>query len=103
MISDGMVELSCRIPTRLKLKDNRLRWFYRHAMEGYLPEQVLRKSKHGFGLPFGVWMADYTPLRDLATHSLERQKGAGIFRPEFLDRALEQHRTRHAAYYGELM
>ncbi|MDZ7752589.1 MAG: asparagine synthase C-terminal domain-containing protein [Gammaproteobacteria bacterium] len=103
MISDGMVELSCRIPTRLKLKDNRLRWFYRQAMEGYLPDQVLRKSKHGFGLPFGVWMADYAPLRDLATHSLERQKGAGIFRPEFLDRLLEMHRTGHAAYYGELV
>lgn len=103
MISDELVEFSCRVPTNLKLKDNKLRWFYRQAMEGYLPEKVLRKSKQGFGLPFGVWMKDYAPLRDLAAASLERQKAGGVFRPEFLDRALEQHRTGHAAYYGELI
>lgn len=103
MLSDALVDFACQVPTGLKLKGDRLRWFYRQAMEGYLPERVLTKSKHGFGLPFGVWMRTHAPLRDLASASLERLRSTGLFRGEFLERALEQHRSGHAAYYGELV
>jgi asparagine synthase (glutamine-hydrolysing) len=30
-------------------------------------------------------------------------KGWHLFRADFLDRAIELHRTGHAAYYGELL
>ena len=30
--------------------------FYKQAMKGFLPDEILVKKKHGFGLPFGVWM-----------------------------------------------
>ena len=56
-----------------------------------------------------VWAAFFSarrmvaPLRDLAAQSVERQKTRGVFRPAFLARAIEQHRTEHAVYYGELL
>lgn len=103
MLDDDVVELSCRVPSALKLKQGKLRWFYKRAFEGVLPEAILRKSKHGFGLPFGIWLKDHPPLRDLAYDSVNRLKRRPYFLPGFIDEALRMHRAGHAAYYGELI
>lgn len=103
MLDDGLLEFSCRVPSRLKLTKNRLRHFYKESMKGFLPPQIIDKRKHGFGLPFGPWMREHRPLRDLAYDSLTRLKTRGHIRPEFIDRLIALHRDQHAAYYGELI
>lgn len=103
MLGDDVVELSCRVPSRLKLRRGKLRWFYKRAFEGVLPEAILKKSKHGFGLPFGVWLKDHPPLRDLAYDSVNRLKQRPYFLPGFIDEAIRMHSAGHAAYYGELL
>ena len=102
-LTDEMIDISCRIPSNLKLKNGQLRHFYRHAMQGFLASETLAKSKHGFGLPFGVWLKDHNGLRELALDSLGRLKTRGYFNPKFIDTAEEMHRTTHAGYYGELI
>jgi asparagine synthase (glutamine-hydrolysing) len=103
MLDDAVVELSCRVPSRLKLRHGKLRWFYKRAFEGVLPEAILKKSKHGFGLPFGLWLKDHPPLRELAYDSVNRLKRRPYFLPDFIDEAIRMHRAGHAAYYGELL
>ena len=103
MLDDALVEFSCRVPSRFKIHDADLRHFFKRALEGWLPEATINKSKQGFGLPFGVWMKNYQPLRELAYDNLLALKKRDIVRPGFIDRALEMHRTDHAAYYGELV
>lgn len=103
MLDDGLIEFSCRVPSRLKLTKNRLRHFYKESMNGFLPPQIIDKRKHGFGLPFGPWMREHRPLRELAYDSLSRLKTRGQLRPEFIDRLIALHRDQHAAYYGELI
>lgn len=103
MLDDDVVELSCRVPSRLKIRHGKLRWFYKRAMAGFLPEAILRKSKHGFGLPFGIWLREHAPLRDLAYDSINRLKQRPYFRPEFIAEAIRMHQSGHAAYYGELV
>ena len=103
LLDDRLVEFSCRLPSSLKLKGQRLRWFYKQAMRGFLPKQTIRKSKHGFGLPFGLWIRSHQGLQELAYDSLQRLKQRHYLRPAFLDRAIELHRSDHAAYYGELI
>ena len=103
MLDEAVVEHSLRIPSRLKLPSGRLRDFYKQAVRGFLPEAIINKSKHGFGLPFGVWMADHPGLREMAGDNLARLRRRGILRPEFIDRALHLHQQEHAAYYGELV
>lgn len=103
MLSDDMVNMSCLVPSKSKLKRGDLRHFYRKAMIGYLPDTVLRKSKHGFGLPFGLWMKDYPPLMHLAEDCLEKLKKRDYFNHEFISKAIESHRSGHAGYYGELI
>ena len=59
-----------RLPPSWKLKRLRLRWFFKEALRGFLPDAIISKSKHGFGLPFGVWAQRHAALRELATESL---------------------------------
>lgn len=103
MLDDAVIELSCRIPSKTKLKANNLRWFYKRAMHGFLPAEIINKSKHGFGLPFGIWLQNHKELKALAYGSIQQLKGRGYFRAEFLDHAIAMHQSVHAAYYGELI
>ncbi len=103
LLDDRLVEFSCRLPSSLKLKGRRLRWFYKQAMRDFLPRQTIRKSKHGFGLPFGIWVRSHQRLQELAYDSLQQLKQKPYLQPAFIDRAIELHRSGHAAYYGELI
>jgi asparagine synthase (glutamine-hydrolysing) len=103
MLDDDLVEFSCQVPTAWKINGNNLRHFYKQSLRGWLPQETIDKRKQGFGLPFGVWMRTYTPLRELAYDNLLKLKNRGIVRPEFIDKAIAMHQSEHAAYYGELV
>ncbi len=103
MLDDAVVEFSCRVPSRLKLKPGRLRYFYKEAMRGFLPPQTLAKKKHGFGLPFGVWTTSHRPLQELAYDSVLSLRSRPYFRADFLERAIHMHQRDHAVFYGELV
>jgi asparagine synthase (glutamine-hydrolysing) len=103
MLDDELVEFSCNVPSAWKIKGNNLRHFYKHALTGWLPRETIEKTKQGFGLPFGVWMQTYQPLREMAYDNLLKLKTRGMIRPDFIDKAIEMHQSKHAAYYGELV
>ncbi|MDT4332303.1 asparagine synthetase B family protein [Methylomonas sp. MS20] len=103
LLDSRIVELSCQIPSAAKLHGQKLRWFYKQAMADFLPDAIINKSKHGFGLPFGIWLKDHQPLKDLAYDAINALKKRGYFKPEFLDHAIAMHQSIHAAYYGELI
>ncbi|MCP4842442.1 MAG: asparagine synthase [Halieaceae bacterium] len=103
MLDDSLVALSCRIPSKMKMKGGDLRHFFKHALQDWLPEETISKNKQGFGLPFGIWMQTYKPLRELAYDNLLKLKARGYIRPEFIDKTIKMHQSDHAAYYGELV
>ena len=103
LLDQRIVDLSCRIPSDMKLKGQKLRWFYKQAMKDFLPEQIINKSKHGFGLPFGIWLKDHQPLKEMAYDAINDLKKRGYLKPQFLDHAIQMHQSIHAAYYGELI
>lgn len=79
MLDDELVYLSLKIEDQLKLKGSQLRHFYKETFKNWLPDETINKSKHGFGLPFGVWMETYSPLSELAYDSLSELKNAILF------------------------
>ncbi|MCQ8127192.1 asparagine synthetase B family protein [Methylomonas rivi] len=103
LLDQRIVDLSCRIPSMDKLKGQKLRWFYKQAMADFLPDRIINKPKHGFGLPFGIWLKDHQPLKELAYDAIQALKKRDYFQPRFLDHAMEMHQSIHAAYYGELI
>lgn len=103
MLDMNIINLSCQIPSAEKLKNRQLRWFYKKAMNDFLPQEIINKSKHGFGLPFGIWLKEFQPLKELANDSMHDLKKRPYFRVEFIDNALNMHQSTHASYYGELI
>jgi asparagine synthase (glutamine-hydrolysing) len=80
-----------------------LRRFFKDALKDFLPPETIAKTKHGFGLPFGLWMENDAKLREIATDSLTAFRHRGLIKPVYLDRLLHQHRSSHATYFGVMI
>lgn len=99
----ALVDFSLGLPSEYKLKGLKLRWFFKEALRGFLPDEILAKKKQGFGLPFGVWACRHAGLRALATDSLQSLAGRGIVQPRFIDTLLRDLLPAHPGYYGEMV
>lgn len=100
-LDEEVVGFAARIPPDLLIRHLRLRDFYKRAMRGFLPSAVIRKQKHGFGLPFRVWMARPGPLRNLVADVLTAFSERGIVRREVINRLLTHWDDNEARAYGE--
>jgi asparagine synthase (glutamine-hydrolysing) len=98
-----VVDFAAGLPSDWLVHKGELRWFYRRCMQGVLAEQTLSKHKHGFGLPFGLWMRSHAGLRDLAETRLRELRSRGWFNPDWIDLLLVQHAGPHADYYGVMI
>ena len=103
LLEDCFTDFSMRLDPEWKLKRLKLRWFFKEALRGFLPDEILTKKKHGFGLPYGPWMAKNPELRKLAHQSLHALAGRGIVQEAFVDTLLEKHLPEHPGYYGEMV
>jgi len=102
-LDDELLDFSMRLPAEYKLKGLKLRWFFKEALRGFLPDEIITKKKQGFGLPFGVWVTQHQGLKRLAVDSLNSFAQRGIVRPEFIKPLLETHLAAHPGYYGEMV
>jgi asparagine synthase (glutamine-hydrolysing) len=103
LLDQDLLEFSMRLPAEYKLNGLKLRWFFKEALRGFLPDAILKKKKHGFGLPFGAWTMQHPGLRRLATDSLASIGNRGIVRPAFIRRLLDTLLPSHPGYYGEMV
>lgn len=98
-----VVDFSCKVSAGIKAPGQKLRDFYKRSFTGFLPDATLSKSKHGFGLPFGVWMKQQPKLQQITKESLASLKQRNIIQPAFIDKALATYQQGHSGYYGELV
>jgi asparagine synthase (glutamine-hydrolysing) len=103
LMDHRLAELCGQVPSELKLKGFEKRYIFKQAMKGILPDQILYKKKHGFGVPVGNWLLDEVSLQAIVSildDPLTRQRG--YFQPDFLSRVKKLSPT-HPAYYGEIL
>ncbi|MBL4584856.1 MAG: hypothetical protein JKX83_09595 [Pseudomonadales bacterium] len=103
MLAPELVELAQTLPSNLLLPGQKLRNFYKTSFADFLPQQIINKPKQGFGLPFGVWMRDYAPLKEMAYDALSDLKKRNYLNADYLDQLVKLHQDDHAAYYGEFI
>jgi asparagine synthase (glutamine-hydrolysing) len=53
-----LVEFALRLPPTLKLRGTSLKRVLKRSMRGFLPDEVLDRPKHGFGIPLDRWFRD---------------------------------------------
>lgn len=103
MLDDDLLAFSLRLPTEYKLKRLKLRWFFKEALRGFLPDEIIAKKKQGFGLPFGVWATQHDGLRKMASESVRGLADRGILRSDFVETLFSRHLYEHPGYYGEMV
>jgi asparagine synthase (glutamine-hydrolysing) len=84
------------VPPRMKLKgffSPTTKHIFREAMQGVLPDEVLRQPKAGFAAPTDYWLAN--DLREMTDDLLSesRLRGRGLFHPERVQRLIAEHRS----------
>jgi asparagine synthase (glutamine-hydrolysing) len=99
----ALVDFSLGLPSHYKLRGLKLRWFFKEALRGFLPDEILTKKKQGFGLPFGIWANRHAALHDLAADALDGLARRGVVKPTFLRTLLATHLPAHPGYYGEMV
>jgi asparagine synthase (glutamine-hydrolysing) len=103
LLDDAMMDFSGEVPPDWKVKGQYLRWFFKTALKGFLPDEIINKSKHGFGLPFGLWAKEYAPLRERIEDRLSDLKRRRILQPAYIDHVRNEHMTGHATYFGKMI
>jgi asparagine synthase (glutamine-hydrolysing) len=103
MLDDDLLAFSMRLPIDYKLKGQKLRWFFKEALRGFLPDEIIVKKKQGFGLPFGVWLTRHDALRKLARTSVMGLVDRGVYRGEFVEQLFNKQLQEHPGYYGEMI
>ncbi|MDX2165616.1 MAG: asparagine synthase-related protein [Deltaproteobacteria bacterium] len=104
MLDRLLVEHSGSIPAWLKLSRGRERHVFKHAFQGLLPPEILRKPKHGFGVPVSRWLRQ-APLRDIAHDALLGPSFAqrGYVRRSFLEQLFAWHRDDRTNFFGDTL
>lgn len=105
MLDRELMEFTGTIPDRLKVKGREKRYIFKQAMKPILPQVILQKTKHGFGIPVSLWLLQDSRmnqmLNDIMHDAQTRQRG--LFAPTLIDELLTLHRSSHAGYYGEFL
>lgn len=97
-----LVELSLRIPYRLKLRHGRSKWIMREAMQPFLPAEVLRKRKLGFNPPLASWLNGELKHLPAQLLSKERMRKRGFFVPGEVERIRQEHAAQRRDYSQQL-
>src|SRR5579863_708889 len=99
----SVAEFSGKIPARLKVKGLEKRYLFKRAFRSLLPAEIIRKKKHGFGIPVADWMRSDPTLRDLARDTLLSRRAfeRGYFRRQFVEELFRKHETDQSSYYGD--
>lgn len=103
MLQEDFVKFSAGIPSKWLMRGFELRSFYKESMKNYLPKQTLSKSKQGFGLPFGVWMAQDKELKQFSLDNLYSFSKRGIVNPVYIKNIIHLHEKGHSSYYGVMI
>ncbi|MGH8670993.1 MAG: asparagine synthetase B family protein, partial [Burkholderiales bacterium] len=103
LLDERLVDFSGELPPELKVKGQQLRYLFKEALRNILPPETIAKSKHGFGLPFGLWLKSHETLRQLAHDSLQSFGHRGYLKKGYIENLVVQHREQDANYYGVMI
>ncbi len=104
-LDQRLAEFAMTVPSEIRMRGRKLRSFFKNAYADLLPLEILKKTKHGFGLPIPVWLRTDKQLNDLmhdlvlSPKSLQR----GYFRKKALEQIIELHKTAPTSFYGTIL
>ena len=81
LLDHKFAELSFRIPWNLKFHGDSRKYIFKHSMSPFLPDNILKHPKQGFGVPLSIWFKD-----DLKTYVNDTFTSADCLIYNYLDK-----------------
>ena len=90
-LDTDLLDFAMRLPARMKLRGWRSKYILKKAFSDLLPQTILNRPKHGFGVPLGAWFRHELDgyVRDtlLATDS----RVSSYLAPEGIRQLVQEH------------
>ena len=101
----NVAEFSGCIPAGLKVKGFQKRYLFKRAFRNVLPEEIIKKKKHGFGIPVSIWLKSDARFRELSRDTLLSQRAfeRGYFKRDFIEDLFRKHESDDSSYYGDTL
>ena len=96
LLDQRLTVLAAKMPGAIKIRNGVLKYPMKAAMQGILPDDILYRSKRGFGAPMGAWFKSElsTLIRDLL--SVKNIMKRGLFDPAAVQRTIDEHDSSSA-------
>jgi asparagine synthase (glutamine-hydrolysing) len=88
-LNKELVELSARIPSRLKIKGIKRKYILKKAVEEILPKEIIWRKKAGFSAPVRSWLRGALKPRVEDLLSEETIKRRGLFDAQEIGRIID--------------
>ncbi len=87
-----LAEFAAAIPFNLKLKGGNTKFILKEAARGLLPDDIINRKKHGFGVPLGAWLRqDIGAARDILLSRRARERG--LLDMTVVERLIREHES----------
>ena len=95
ILDHRVVELSWKLPRRLKVRDGRGKWILRQILYKHVPAALVDREKMGFSVPLAQWLAG--PLRSWAGDLLLSRGNDEFLRGEVLRKQWDNFLTGNSS------
>ena len=91
LLDHRLIEYAATLPESRRIRGRQGKWLMKHAMERYLPDEILYRPKQGFVTPLATWFRG--PLAGMARGVARSEVlvGTGWFDRAALSRLAERH------------
>lgn len=105
MLDTDLWNLGNEIPHYLKLKGLTKKYIFKNAFKDFLPQEIILKKKHGFGLPYAIWLRENKNIRRFTEEMLldSKSAGRGYFKKGIFEQMLRSHDMEKTPYYGDML
>jgi asparagine synthase (glutamine-hydrolysing) len=105
LLDHSLVEFMATLPASYKVRGAEKRYIFKEAFAGLLPEKILAKVKHGFGLPTSDWLKQHPGFRELGRDILlsSRSLQRGYFAAGAVEEMFRLHEADQTPFYGDML
>jgi len=98
-----LLELSSRMPARLKVNGFTLKYLLKKVVEPWLPSEIIHRKKRGFGAPVGAWLRKDLEFLVQETLSDQQVRKRALFHPEAVREIIAAHRDQRSDHTDHLL
>lgn len=91
LLDHHLIDFVTRIPPSLKLSGSETKHIFKRAVSNLIPEEVINRAKHGFGIPMSTWINQELRgrIRETLNDPVTRQRG--YFENGYISMLLDEH------------